>query len=91
MQILAAQDQPPEHVELPLNNLIQTRKRHVLHYGGGGVFFFRKNAIRFGVLVDLCFGKSMEIKEPGENELEKVPHFIDISMKTAWRSASPWS
>lgn len=36
----------------------------------------------FDILVDLCFGESMEIKEPGESELKKVPHLIDIVMKT---------
>lgn len=27
----------------------------------------------FDILTDLCFGKSFEIKEPGENELKDVP------------------
>ncbi|MCJ1465300.1 hypothetical protein MMC07_003917 [Pseudocyphellaria aurata] len=34
------------------------------------------NYLVFDILGDLCFGKSMETKEPGENELKAVPHFI---------------
>lgn len=30
----------------------------------------------FDILGDLCFGKSMKIKEPGENKLKAVPDFI---------------
>lgn len=33
----------------------------------------------FDILGDLCFGKSMEIKEPGENELKAVPYFMATS------------
>lgn len=34
------------------------------------------NYLVFDILGDLCFGKSMEIKEPGVNELKGVPDFI---------------
>ena len=39
------------------------------------------NFVIFDILSDLCFGKSMEIKEPGENELKRVPDFIANSVK----------
>lgn len=39
------------------------------------------NFLVFDILGDLCFGKSMEIKEPGENELKAVPDFIASSVK----------
>lgn len=34
------------------------------------------NYLVFDILGDLCFGKSMEIKEPGENTLKDVPSYI---------------
>ena len=30
----------------------------------------------FDILTDLCFGKSFEVKEPGENELKDIPKHI---------------
>lgn len=38
------------------------------------------NHLVFDILGDLCFGKSMETKEPGENELKAVPYFIATSV-----------
>ncbi|KAI0182980.1 benzoate 4-monooxygenase cytochrome P450 [Xylaria flabelliformis] len=32
--------------------------------------------LTFDVMGDLCFGRSFNIKEPGENSLKEVPHFI---------------
>ena len=34
------------------------------------------NYLVFDILGDLCFGKSMEIKEPGEIELKAMPDYI---------------
>ncbi|KAK4107230.1 cytochrome P450 [Canariomyces notabilis] len=35
----------------------------------------------FDIMGDLCFGRSFDIKEPGENPLKAVPHFIAEYMK----------
>lgn len=35
----------------------------------------------FDILADLCFGKSMEIKEPEDNELKRVPDLMGESIK----------
>lgn len=35
----------------------------------------------FDIFGDLCFGESMEIKEPGENELKNVPYFMSSFTK----------
>lgn len=35
----------------------------------------------FDILGDLCFGKSFETKEPGENKLKAIPHLIAMYMK----------
>ena len=35
----------------------------------------------FDILGDLCFGKSFETKEPGENQLRVIPHYINRYMK----------
>jgi cytochrome P450 len=35
----------------------------------------------FDILGDLCFGKSFEIKEPGDNPLRVVPHAIATALK----------
>ena len=37
------------------------------------------NYLVFDILVDLCFGNSMQMKEPGENELKAVPYMIVTS------------
>lgn len=34
------------------------------------------NCLVFDIFGDLCFGKSMEIKEQGENELKAVPYMM---------------
>lgn len=34
------------------------------------------NYLVFDILGDLCFGKSLETKEPGENELKAIPGFM---------------
>lgn len=39
------------------------------------------NYVIFDILSDLCFGKSMEIKEPGKNELKGVPDFMVNSVR----------
>ncbi|MCJ1423878.1 hypothetical protein MMC29_001763 [Sticta canariensis] len=37
------------------------------------------NYLVFDILGDLCFGNSMQMKEPGENELKAVPYMIVTS------------
>ncbi|GAB1318167.1 Benzoate 4-monooxygenase cytochrome P450 [Madurella fahalii] len=39
------------------------------------------DALVFDIMGDLCFGRSFDIKEPGENPLKAVPHFIADYMK----------
>lgn len=34
----------------------------------------------FDILADVCFGKSMEMTEPGENHLKAIPSFLASSM-----------
>lgn len=43
------------------------------------------NYLVFDILGDLCFGKSMETKEPGENELKAVPYFMATSLNLFYR------
>jgi len=46
------------------------------------VDFSRKvDALVFDIMGDLCFGKSSDIKEPGENALKAVPHLIKEYMQ----------
>lgn len=35
----------------------------------------------FDILGDLCFGKSLDIKEPGENPFKTIPEVIDSYMR----------
>ncbi|KAI9781242.1 MAG: hypothetical protein M1816_002425 [Peltula sp. TS41687] len=41
----------------------------------------------FDILGDLCFGKSFEIKEPGENPLKTIPHSIHTYLRFAFPMA----
>jgi cytochrome P450 len=41
----------------------------------------RLDTLVFDIMGDLCFGRSFDIKEPGENPLKAVPHFIAEYMK----------
>ncbi|PSN60393.1 benzoate 4-monooxygenase cytochrome-like protein P450 [Corynespora cassiicola Philippines] len=44
----------------------------------------------FDILGDLCFGESLNIKEPGENKLRKLPHLIARYIATGYKvSKSP--
>ncbi|ORX93613.1 benzoate 4-monooxygenase cytochrome P450 [Clohesyomyces aquaticus] len=36
----------------------------------------RVDYLVFDILGDLCFGQSFNTKEPGENKLKKIPHFV---------------
>lgn len=38
----------------------------------------------FDILGDLCFGRSFEVKEPGENSLKTIPHAIHSYMRFAY-------
>lgn len=42
----------------------------------------------FDILTDLCFGKSFEVKEPGENELKDIPQNI-ITVMTILHAVCP--
>ncbi|KAI0469953.1 cytochrome P450 monooxygenase-like protein [Xylariaceae sp. FL0804] len=44
-------------------------------------FSERIDALVFDIMADLCFGKSFDIKEPGENPLKQTPHNIIEYMK----------
>lgn len=37
---------------------------------------FWNDALSYDILGELCFGKSLNIKEPGENPLKALPHLI---------------
>ena len=39
------------------------------------------NYLVFDILGDLCFGRSFEIKEPGDNPFRDIPHAIHSYMK----------
>lgn len=41
----------------------------------------RIDALTFDIMGDLCFGRSFDIKEPGENPLKAMPHNIAEYMK----------
>jgi len=38
----------------------------------------------FDILGDICFGKSFEIKEPGDNPIKEVPHAIAEAMSSIY-------
>lgn len=38
----------------------------------------------FDLLGDLCFGMKFDTKEPGENKLKAIPHFIAEYMKVSY-------
>ncbi|KAK1149713.1 hypothetical protein N8T08_005267 [Aspergillus melleus] len=43
------------------------------------------------VLCDLCFGRTVNTKEPGENEYRKIPHIIAFFLKILYPLGhSPW-
>ncbi|RHZ58985.1 hypothetical protein CDV55_100776 [Aspergillus turcosus] len=43
------------------------------------------------VLCDLCFGQSVDTKEPGDNEYRKIPHAIDSLLQILYPLGhSPW-
>ncbi|OJJ72072.1 hypothetical protein ASPBRDRAFT_153044 [Aspergillus brasiliensis CBS 101740] len=43
------------------------------------------------VLCDLCFGQSVDTKEPGENEYRKIPHAIESFLRIVYPLGhSPW-
>lgn len=43
------------------------------------------------VLCDLCFGRTVDTKEPGENEYRKIPHIIAFFLKILYPLGhSPW-
>ncbi|KAI0141802.1 benzoate 4-monooxygenase cytochrome P450 [Xylariaceae sp. FL1272] len=44
-------------------------------------FSERVDALIFDIMGDLCFGKSFDIKEPGDNPLKSTPHNIAVYMK----------
>ena len=52
---------------LPADTLDWTEARNFVDWA---------DCLVFDILGDLCFGKSFEIKEPGENPLKTVPHTI---------------
>ncbi|KAI1112874.1 benzoate 4-monooxygenase cytochrome P450 [Nemania sp. NC0429] len=39
------------------------------------------DALMFDMMADLCFGRSFEIKKPGDNPLKSIPHNISEYMK----------
>jgi len=39
-------------------------------------FSKKVDALLFDIMGDLCFGKSFDVKEPGQNVLKEVPHCI---------------
>lgn len=50
----------------------------------------RVDQLVFDILGDLCFGKTLNTKEPGENDLKKIPHLIMRSVNIGYKlSKSP--
>lgn len=43
----------------------------------------------FDILCDLCFGKSLNVKEPGESEMKSVPKTIHAYMKFNYPVCNP--
>jgi cytochrome P450 len=43
------------------------------------------DSLQFDIMAELCFGRSFDAKEPGENEFRSIPHSISEFMWLTYR------